>query len=420
MSGDPVEHSEDRSWPYHDVASLPTPASFEDHFLDALRALTATLDVQGVCEAVLRGVETAFGASSSWLMLHDPGAGVLRTALFRGQGADVYGSVEIPSSCGVTGLAFTRGEIQFVAEVARDERWFNPDRVRASGLQSALILPLVANGSRIGVLGLDSPRFGPGRPPSAIDVKRLEVFAAQAAVGLVNARRFESSQQDRTRLRALLRERRTLRQQVVELRGEVRDAYSFGPIVGQSPQLRQVLSEMEQVAASDVTVLLLGETGTGKELLARALHERSSRASRPFVPVNCAALPENLIESELFGYERGAFTGADTRKAGRFEVAHRGTLFLDEVGDLPLNAQAKLLRTLQDRELHRRRLPSTRRQRWRRKPLPQTARQRSRHLRHLHHRPRPWPTPNVPPSSTPFASPEAGSADRAAPPHCWD
>jgi formate hydrogenlyase transcriptional activator len=140
---------------------------------------------------------------------------------------------------------------------------------------------------------------------------------------------------------------------VLELRDEVRHAYSFGPIVGESAAIRRVLAELEQVAASDVTVLLLGETGTGKELLARALHERSRRAARAFVPVNCAALPENLVESELFGHERGAFTGAHTRKPGRFELAHRGTLFLDEIGDLPTNAQAKLLRVLQDGEVHR-------------------------------------------------------------------
>jgi transcriptional regulator with GAF, ATPase, and Fis domain len=335
------------------VAALPLPPSIEDHFLSALRALTATLDVQGVCEAVLQGVETAFGATSSWAMLHDPTTNVLRTALFRGRGADVYGGVEIPASCGVTGLAFTRGEIQFVAEAAQDHRWFNPDRVRTSGLRSVLIVPLVAADTAIGVLGLDASQFGPGCPPTAIDIKRLEVFAAQAAVGLVNARLFESSQQDRARLRALLQERRSLRREVIGLRDELRDAYSFGPIVGESPGLRQVLQEMEQVATSDVTVLLLGETGTGKELLARALHERSSRAARPFVPVNCAALPEHLVESELFGHERGAFTGAHSRKPGRFELAHRGTLFLDEIGDLPLVAQAKLLRILQDGELHR-------------------------------------------------------------------
>ncbi|MEO7270901.1 MAG: sigma 54-interacting transcriptional regulator [Vicinamibacterales bacterium] len=338
---------------YRDVASLPLPASIEDHFLAALRALTATLDVQGVCDAVLRGVETAFGASSSWAMLHDPTTNLLRTALFMGRGADVYRAVEIPASCGVTGLAFTRAEIQFVADAAKENRWFDPGRVRTSGLRSVLIVPLVAAETCIGVLGLDAPQFGPGRPPTALDIKRLEVFAAQAAVGLVNARLFESSQQDRARMRALLQERRTLRREVIELRDEVRHAYSFGPIVGESAGLQTVLKELEQVATSNVTVLLLGETGTGKELLARALHERSSRAQSPFVPVNCAALPENLVESELFGHERGAFTGAHSRKAGRFELAHRGTLFLDEIGDLPLNAQAKLLRILQDRELHR-------------------------------------------------------------------
>jgi transcriptional regulator with GAF, ATPase, and Fis domain len=129
---------------------------------------------------------------------------------------------------------------------------------------------------------------------------------------------------------------------------DIESADHVGNIVGQSAALKEVARAVEQVADADLTVLVLGETGTGKELVARALHERSSRTARPFVPVNCAALPETLVESELFGHERGAFTGAVGRKSGRFEQAHRGTIFLDEVGDLPADAQAKLLRVLQD------------------------------------------------------------------------
>jgi formate hydrogenlyase transcriptional activator len=353
MDGKPLDSPGTKSWQYGDVASVPLPSGIEHHLLEALRRLTATLEVEGVCEAVLGGVESVFGATSSWIMLHDEGANVLRTALFRGRGADVYKDAEIPSDRGIAGLVFTRGLIEFVPDVSREHRWFNPHRVRASGLRSVVLLPLIAGEQTMGVLGVDAPQFSAGQPPTEVDIKRLEVFAAQAAIGLVNARLYESIQQDRTRLRALLRERRTLRQQVLELRDEVRHAYSFGPIVGESAAIRRVLAELEQVAASDVTVLLLGETGTGKELLARALHERSRRAARAFVPVNCAALPESLVESELFGHERGAFTGAHTRKPGRFELAHRGTLFLDEIGDLPTNAQAKLLRVLQDGEVHR-------------------------------------------------------------------
>ena len=353
MDRKPLDSPGTKSWPYEDVASVPLPSGIEHHLLEALRRLTATLEIEGVCEAVLGGVESVFGATSSWIMLHDEGANVLRTALFRGRGADVYKDAEIPSDRGIAGLVFTRGLIEFVPDVSREHRWFNPHRVRASGLRSVVLLPLIAGERTMGVLGVDAPQFSAGQPPTEVDIKRLEVFAAQAAIGLVNARLYESIQQDRTRLRALLRERRTLRQQVLELRDEVRHAYSFGPIVGESAAIRRVLAELEQVAASDVTVLLLGETGTGKELLARALHERSRRAARAFVPVNCAALPENLVESELFGHERGAFTGAHTRKPGRFELAHRGTLFLDEIGDLPTNAQAKLLRVLQDGEVHR-------------------------------------------------------------------
>jgi formate hydrogenlyase transcriptional activator len=342
-----------RAWTYEAVASAPPPETIEDHFLTSLRRLTSTLDVHGVCDAVLEGVERAFGATSAWIMLHDRGANLLRTAQFSGRGADVYAEVEIPVNAGITGLAFTRGEIQFVPDVRAEGRWFNPDRVRASGLRSVLVLPLIAHDRKMGVLGVDVPSFGLANPPTALDLKRLEIYSAQAAIGFLNASLFQASQNDRRRLRVLLDERRALKHQLVTLRDEVRDAYSFGSIVGESAGIREALTEVERVAPADIAVLLLGETGTGKELLARALHERGSRSARPFIAVNCAALPEHLVESELFGHERGAFTGAQNRKPGRFELAHRGTLFLDEVGDLPLHAQAKLLRVVQDGEVHR-------------------------------------------------------------------
>src|SRR5690349_9177638 len=127
----------------------------------------------------------------------------------------------------------------------------------------------------------------------------------------------------------------------------------FSEIVGSSSALRQVLQLVEMVASSDATVLLLGETGTGKELIARAIHERSQRHKQPFVTLNCAAIPSSLFESELFGHERGAFTGANIQRAGRLELADRGTLFLDEVGEMPLELQPKLLRTLQEHTFER-------------------------------------------------------------------
>ena len=130
-------------------------------------------------------------------------------------------------------------------------------------------------------------------------------------------------------------------------------APSFSRIVGSSSALRQVLQLVEMVAASDATVLLLGETGTGKELIARAIHQRSQRHKQPFVTLNCAAIPSSLFESELFGHERGAFTGANMQRAGRVEMADRGTLFLDEVGDMPLELQPKLLRTIQEQTYER-------------------------------------------------------------------
>ena len=131
------------------------------------------------------------------------------------------------------------------------------------------------------------------------------------------------------------------------------DSGEFEDIIGDSPSLRTAMARVQEVAATDASVVLLGETGTGKELFARAIHERSARRGRPFVRVNCAALPPTLIESELFGHERGAFTGAVSMRQGRFELADRGTLFLDEIGDLPPDVQAKLLRVLQEGEFER-------------------------------------------------------------------
>ncbi|MEX2141977.1 MAG: sigma-54 dependent transcriptional regulator [Pirellulales bacterium] len=137
------------------------------------------------------------------------------------------------------------------------------------------------------------------------------------------------------------------------LRRQIERPYTFEEIIGASPPMRRVYETIEQVAASNVDVLVLGATGTGKELVARAIHRRSRRAGRPFVPIDCGAIPDNLLESELFGHERGAFTGADSRRIGLLEFADGGTVFLDEIGELPLLLQAKLLRTLQERRIRR-------------------------------------------------------------------
>jgi transcriptional regulator with GAF, ATPase, and Fis domain len=168
-------------------------------------------------------------------------------------------------------------------------------------------------------------------------------IAAIAGAEIRNARLHEAIEADRVRLERPLRERRALRSEVSDLRKQVREVHSLDAIIGQSPAFRQVLAEVELVAGADSTVLLVGETGTGKELIARALHDQSHRSARPFIAVNCAALPETLVESELFGYEKGAFTGALARKPGKFELADHGTLFLDEVlGLKPTTLHAKM------------------------------------------------------------------------------
>jgi formate hydrogenlyase transcriptional activator len=213
-------------------------------------------------------------------------------------------------------------------------------KASGEGINSFCDVPLISRDRLLGVLALAS------REENAFDAEAaafLSQVAQQVAIGVENALAYGEI--------ADLKDK--LAQEKLYLEDEIRGEMDFEGIVGQSSALRHVLNLVETVAPSDSTVLLLGETGTGKELIARAIHERSRRKERTFVKLNCAAIPTGLLESELFGHERGAFTGAIAQKTGRLELADQGSLFLDEVGDIPVEIQPKLLRALQEREFER-------------------------------------------------------------------
>jgi formate hydrogenlyase transcriptional activator len=222
------------------------------------------------------------------------------------------------------------------------------------GLKTGCILPLISRNRILGVLTLgrlEENAF------SHADLEFLDQVANQIAIAVENTSAYQEITQARAELETALEEIHRLKDRLQDenlvLREQIDQALMFEEIVGASPALRAVLSRVSKVAPTDSTVLLTGETGTGKELIARAIHKRSRRSAHTFVSVNCAAIPASLIASELFGHERGAFTGALQRRLGRFELAEEGTLFLDEVGELPAETQITLLRVLQEREFER-------------------------------------------------------------------
>jgi formate hydrogenlyase transcriptional activator len=210
----------------------------------------------------------------------------------------------------------------------------------AEGVKTSCFIPLVNRGRALGVLGISRFTDGSFSPD---DINFLSQASGQIAIALENALAYSEISDLKDKLA----------QEKLYLEEEFRSEMGFEQIIGNSTALKHVLQQVETVAPSDSTVLLLGETGTGKELIARAIHDRSRRKQRTLVKLNCAAIPTGLLESELFGHEKGAFTGAISQKIGRLELADQGTLFLDEVGDIPLEIQPKLLRALQEREFER-------------------------------------------------------------------
>ncbi|HEU4344619.1 MAG TPA: sigma 54-interacting transcriptional regulator [Candidatus Binatia bacterium] len=249
--------------------------------------------------------------------------------------------LSVPVEGSPTGRALTTRQPVFITR--RDIEQFGSDiarRILAEGLKSALCLPLISHGRPLGTLvvaSLQEENF-PER-----DAELLQHVANQIAIAVENSLAFHQ----------VVDRAKQLSEEKLYLQDEIRTEYNFEEIVGESPTLRRILEQLQTVAPTDSTILILGETGTGKELIARAIHNLSARRERTLVKVNCAAIPTGLLESELFGHEKGAFTGAIAQRVGRFELAHKGTIFLDEVGDIPLELQPKLLRVLQEQEFER-------------------------------------------------------------------
>jgi formate hydrogenlyase transcriptional activator len=312
--------------------------------LDVTTAMVSSLDIDALFKTIAASLRPVLRHDYTSLVLRDPETGEygLHALDFPG-GPDLLpqklkGPLDETSPAGAA--VITRKPVLVrPGDAARYSSEIFHRLVR-KGFQSFICIPLVTGAGVLGTLNAGSMRDDAFLSE---DVELLVQIANEAAVAIENA----------TAYRQIEKLKDKLAQEKLYLEDEIRTEYDFEEIIGDSPAWRRALHEVQTVAPTDSTVLIRGESGTGKELIARAIHNLSQRRDRTFVKLNCAAIPTGLLESELFGHEKGAFTGAIAQRIGRFELAHNGTLFLDEIGDIPLELQPKLLRVLQEREFER-------------------------------------------------------------------
>jgi transcriptional regulator with GAF, ATPase, and Fis domain len=307
-------------------------------------AFAARLELDELVPLVVMRCQDALDVEGVSVLLHDGERDELYFPYVVAEDPDVAArlvELRFPAARGIAGEVLRTGESLAVDDVAGDPRFYG-DVDRATGVRTRAILtvPLTSHQGRIGVLQAVNPRSGAFLPD---DLAFLEVLGGSVGTAIENARMYERLKDMADGLRA----------QVGVLRRDLARREGFDDIIGTGPGMTEVFHLMESAAASPIAVLIEGETGTGKELVARGIHRASVRAEAPFVAVNCAALPETLLESELFGHRRGAYTGAISDQPGLFESAAGGTVLLDEIGEMPLPMQAKLLRVLQEGEILR-------------------------------------------------------------------
>jgi Nif-specific regulatory protein len=330
------------------MARVRTAAPAERHaresrrlstLLEVSQALSGTLNLRSALHRVLEILARHHGTVRSMVtLLHANGE--LRVEASDGLDAPAH-AVRYRIGEGIIGKVVESGKPIVVPRVSKEPAFLNRASKRAELGKEELTficVPILLNRRAVGALGVDL-RFKSDR-----DYDRSTQFYGIVASIIAQAVKVQ---------RLVEEDKKRLVDENLHLRQELRERYDFSSIIGSSGPVRQMYEQMAQVAATNTTVLIRGESGTGKEMVAHAIHYNSPRANKPFVKVSCAALPDSLIESELFGYEKGAFTGAEQRKKGRFELAEGGTLFLDEIGDINLATQVKLLRVLQEREFER-------------------------------------------------------------------
>jgi Nif-specific regulatory protein len=310
--------------------------------VDVARTLADASNLKTALARVLEGLGKQHSMIRSFVMLLDSESDRIRVESTYGLNPDTAHRVTYRVGEGVIGRVVQSGKPVVVPQTSREPLLLN--RLRAHEEEPSkkevtfICVPVLLGGKAVGVIGADL--IYKDERDYDRTTKFLSVIASMIAQALKVEERIGADKQ-------------RLLDENIHLKQELRERYDFSRIVGNSNPMRQVYEQVTQVARTNTTVLLRGESGTGKEMIAHAIHYNSLRASKPFVKVSCAALPETLIESELFGYEKGAFTGAQARKKGRFELADGGTLFLDEIGELNPATQVKLLRVLQEREFER-------------------------------------------------------------------